>query len=71
MKMKWDNMYAKETTFEQIKMRLIGGWIDLAGYYAGSDGNAWSYQSGWSNQGPLSEFVARLQSGKIRGELAK
>lgn len=67
--MKWDNMFAKQTSAMGIDMELIGGWADLAGYYKGSDGNAWAYQSGWTNQGPIAEFITRLQAGNIRGEL--
>ena len=65
----WSNRYAKQTNFNGIKMTLIGGWNDLAAYYAGSDGNAWSHQMGWSNQGPIDAFKSRLQAGRIRGEL--
>lgn len=66
--MNWKN-YAKETEAHGIKMRLIGGWMDLAAYYAGSDGNAWSYQSGWSNCGPLAEFIKNGKLARVRGEL--
>ena len=69
MRMKWSNMFAKQTSAMGIDMTLIGGWSDLAGYYSGSDGNAWAYQSGWSNQGPVNQFIERLQAGRIRGEL--
>lgn len=50
-------------------MTLIGYWIDLAAYYRGSDGNAWSYQSRWTNCGPVAEFCARLRAGQVRGKL--
>lgn len=63
------NRYAKETDFNGIKMTLIGGWSDLAAYYSGSDGNAWSHQGNWLNQGPVEQFKSRLVAGKIRGEL--
>lgn len=65
----WKTKYAKDTEWHGIKLRLIGGWSDLAAYYAGSDGNAWALQSGFVNQGPVDEFKTRLQAGKIRGEL--
>lgn len=61
--------YAKESEHAGINMTLIGYWIDLAAYYSGSDGNAWAWQSGWSNQGPIDAFKARLEAGKIRGKL--
>lgn len=61
---------AKETEAHGVKLSRIGGWIDLAIYYAGSDGNAWSYQSGhWTNMGELEAFKARLAKGFYRGEL--
>lgn len=51
--------YAKESESRGIKMRLIGHWIDLAAYYAGSDGNAWMWHNSgqWVNEGPLNEFI--------------
>ena len=59
--------YAKETDFNGIEMRLIGHWVDLAAYYRGSDGNAWAWQSGWSNRGPCEQFIERVKAGKWRG----
>lgn len=53
-----------------IKMKLIGGWMDLSAYYSGTDGNVWTLYSGrLTNSGNYSEFIARIESGKIRGEL--
>lgn len=59
--------YAPLTRNGDIHMSLIGHWIDLAAYYRGSDGNAWSYQSGWTNCGPCEQFVERVRAGKVRG----
>ena len=50
-------------------MTLIGGWVDLAAYYAGSDGNAWIHQSSFSNAGPVDDFKERVIQGNLRGEL--
>lgn len=53
-------------------MKLIGGWSDLCAYYAGSDGNCWSYHMaplGWSNNGPVDQFKERIKAGRFRGEL--
>lgn len=65
----WSNRYAKQTEHNGINMTLIGGWSDLAAYYSGSDGNVWTYQMGWSNQGPIDEFKSRFEAGRYRGEL--
>lgn len=54
-----------------IKMKIIGGWQDLASYYSGSDGNAWSYSHctrKWSNQGNEVDFRARFDR-MYRGKL--
>lgn len=61
--------YARTSEHMGITMTLIGYWIDLAAYYRGSDGNAWAYQSRWSNCGPVEEFCTRLRAGQIRGKL--
>ena len=61
--------YARTSEHHGIRMELIGYWIDLAAYYRGSDGNAWSYQSRWTNCGPVDEFCARVRAGRIRGKL--
>jgi hypothetical protein len=61
--------YSKATEHDGISMTLIGYWIDLAAYYAGSDGNAWAFQMRWANCGPVEEFKARLAQGKVRGKL--
>jgi len=67
--------YSRTSEYSGIRMTLIGYWIDLAAYYRGSDGNAWSfgsagsYGSRWTNCGPVEEFCARLRAGKIRGKL--
>ena len=47
-----NSRYAKQTTHNGIKMTLVGYWQDLAAYYKGSDGNYWSYQSGFASCGP-------------------
>ena len=52
-----------------VEMTLIGGWSDLAAYYAGSDGNAWSHQGSWSNCGPIEDFKDRVRQGKVRGAI--
>jgi hypothetical protein len=61
--------YSRTSEHAGITMTLIGYWIDLAAYYRGSDGNAWSWQGRWSNCGPVAEFCARLRAGRIRGKL--
>lgn len=61
--------YAKQAEHDGIQMRLIGHWIDLAAYYEGSDGNAWSFQGRWVSQGPVDAFKARMSAGRIRGVL--
>lgn len=61
--------FARFTEHRGIGMSLIGYWADLAGYYAGTDGNAWSYAcGGWSNCGELASFRANF-SRRYRGEL--
>jgi len=63
--------YAVETECHGITMRLIGEWIDLAAYYSGSDGNAWTYSAttgGWSNGGDLESFRASFER-RYRGAL--
>jgi hypothetical protein len=55
-----------------IAMTPIGHWIDLARYYAGSDGNAWCWHSSgstWTNRGAIEAFRAAFREGKYRGEL--
>jgi len=59
---------------KDVKLTLIGGWIDLAGYYAGSDGNAYSLQDSYVNMGALDDFKARWNADakpglKLRGIL--
>lgn len=66
---RYANRYARTSEHRNIRMTLIGYWIDLAAYYRGSDGNAWSYQSGWTNCGPVDEFCSRVRAGRIRGKL--
>ena len=62
--------FSKETVGPQgIRMTRIGGWSDLTAYYAGSDGNAWSYWHVWTNHGELVAFKLALMMGKYRGEL--
>ena len=63
--------YARKTEWNGIKMTLIGGWIDLASYYAGDDGNAWVHQSSFCNVGPIEQFKTRVLQGKLRGELLR
>lgn len=61
--------FIKETTGpNNVKMTMIGGWIDLCAYYAGSDGNAWGYCTSWSNKGDLPTFIERLKADKWHGE---
>ena len=63
--------YAIETDRHGITMRLIGEWLDLAAYYEGSDGNAWSFNActgGWSNCGPVADFRANFAQ-RYRGAL--
>lgn len=74
----WRTKFAPATEHNGIQMKRIGGWQDLAGYYSGSDGNAWTCRapgafygssSNWRNEGPLIPFVDRLAAGKLRGAL--
>lgn len=63
--------YSPVTEHNGIKMTLIGNWIDLAAYYSGSDGNVWVWSfctSGWSNEGPESEFRVTFDK-RRRGKL--
>lgn len=62
------NRYAKEAWDGDIKMKLIGHWIDLAAYYEGSDGNAWKWQGRFVNEGPIAEFRATFST-RRRGQL--
>ena len=65
-----DDKWSKESVHNGIKMQLIGTWEDLAGYYEGSDGNAWKFQTSWSNLGPVDEFKANFKN-RYRGKLLK
>lgn len=61
-------------TRKGVKLRLIGQWKDLAAYYEGEDGNAYSFSAcivgaGFVNCGPVAEFRATF-NGKYRGELS-
>lgn len=68
------DLCSKETEHHGVKMAMIGYWSDLVAYYAGSDGNAWSFSNGagyggnWSNEGPINEFVASFGK-RRRGQL--
>lgn len=60
-----------ETEYKNIKMTLIGEWIDLAYYYRGSDGNAWSFSrctNRWSNMGEIESFILNFEK-RYRGKL--
>ena len=51
--MKWSEC-SEFTEYKGIKMYRVGGWLDLAVYYKGSDGNIWAYSlctRSWSNEG--------------------
>lgn len=69
LKYAWKDKFGMHGEFKGIQMRRIGGWLDLCAYYAGSDGNAWAYQSGWSNCGPLDQFANTERLLRHRGEL--
>lgn len=63
-------MFAKQTEWNGIKMTRIGGWIDIAAYYAGSDGNVWAFQMrSFSNCGPIENFSKGGKLVNRRGEL--
>lgn len=54
-----------------ISLRLIGDWQDLAGYYEGDDGNAWSVSAGtgrFVNCGEIETFRANFAA-RFRGRL--
>lgn len=56
---------------KSIKMQQIGGWIDLATYWSGDDGNAWTchHSTGrWTNNGPVDAFREQFPT-RFRGEL--
>ena len=60
-------------TAKGVKLKLIGEWQDLAAYYEGEDGNAWSFSACVPgarpvNCGPIAEFRDTFK-GKFRGEL--
>lgn len=55
--------FRAETTWNNVNMKLIGGWQDLAGFYHGSDGNVWTLQSSWSNGGPIEAFFRNVRGG--------
>lgn len=57
--------FRADAIWKEIKMTLIGGWQDLAGFYLGSDGNVWVCQSGWVNNGPLDETTFRDMRGGL------
>lgn len=65
--------FAKTYDHKGITLRLIGEWADMAAYYEGSDGNAWSFSASVpgarpSNCGPIAEFRATFAS-RRRGQL--
>ena len=65
------SMWAKETTKDGKKGKLIGYWDDLAAYYD-FNGTAWTYQSRkWTNQGDAEKFKAQLKKGVWRGKLVE
>jgi hypothetical protein len=66
---RYQSRYAVTAEKDGIRMTLIGHWVDLAAYYAGSDGNAWAFQSRWTNMGPVEAFKERLAKGQVRGTL--
>ena len=69
MRQRYLDIFSRQTIGPHgVKMAMIGGWSDLCAYYAGSDGNAWSYSTSWSNKGPSEQFVKQLLAGKWRGE---
>lgn len=66
-----DGRFAKLTDHRGIDMSLIGHWSDLAAYYSGSDGNAWTWSAAtgkWSNSGELESFVKNFYQ-RFRGVL--
>ena len=54
----------------EVNLRLIGSWVDLAKYWEGDDGNAWSSGVTGSlvNRGPIAEFRANFAN-RYRGTL--
>lgn len=63
--------FSRQTETGNIKLVLIGGWQDLAAYYAGDDGNAWKLQgnSSFTNCGELEGFKHRVRTGQFRGKI--
>jgi hypothetical protein len=57
--------YSNEREWNGVKLTLIGGWQDLAGFYQGSDGNVWVCQSSFRNHGPLDERTFRNMRGGL------
>lgn len=53
-----------------VNLQLIGYWSDLAAYYEGDDGNAWSYGVGARITccGPIDSFREHFAQ-RYRGEL--
>jgi hypothetical protein len=54
-----------------ITMTQIGRWLELATYWRGSDGNAWTHHScsgAWTNNGPADTFRERFGTA-FRGQL--
>lgn len=57
-------------TSKGVKLRLIGYWVDLAAYYEGDDGNAYScgVTGRFSNCGEIGAFRSNFKT-RFRGEL--
>lgn len=63
--------FATDTEYNGIQMTLAGQWQDMAAYYRGDDGSAWTYNQctrSWSNCGDYAEFVATFDQ-RRRGKL--
>lgn len=58
-------------TQPSIALRLIGDWGDLAAYYEGADGNAWTFHASsgrFTNSGEIADFRATFAT-RCRGVL--
>lgn len=63
--------FAINTEHNGINLTLAGQWQDLAAYYRGDDGSAWTFSTctnSWSNEGDWESFMAHFST-RRRGTL--
>lgn len=63
--------FANNCEHDGVHMTLVGQWRDMAAYYRGDDGSAWTFNlctGRWSNSGSYAEFIQTFST-KHRGQL--